>query len=198
MKIIKNDAYKSMIKELKELIYKSQKKVLKTMNNEIINLYFEIGKDIAIRQNENGWGKSIVDIVSKELENEFPGINGFSSVNLWRMRNFYLEYHDNKKLLSLAKDITWSNNVIIIIKCKDNLEREFYMRMTKKYGWSKRLLANYIEAKTYENYLLNQTNFDETLSEEQKEKAAFAIKDEYSFIFTKLNPEYSEQELEHN
>ena len=46
--------------------------------------------------------------------------------------------HDNKKLLSLAKDITWSNNVIIIIKCKDNLEREFYMRMTKKYGWSKR------------------------------------------------------------
>ncbi len=68
--------------------------------------------------------------------------------------------------------------------------------MTIRYGWTKRILANFIEAHTYEKYLLNQTNFDATLPEERKTQAKLAVKDEYSFDFAELSPEYSEHELE--
>ena len=81
-------------------------------------------------------------------------------------------------------------------KCKDDLQREFYIQMTKRYGWTKRILTNFIEAQTYEKYLLNQTNFDLTLPVEQRVQAKLAVKDEYTFDFAELSPEYSEHELE--
>ena len=74
------------------------------------------------------------------------------------MRSFYLEYKDNKKLSLLVREISWTNDYVIISKCKDEIEREFYMQMTKRFGWSKNILTNFIEIKTYEKYLSNQTN----------------------------------------
>ena len=71
----------------------------------------------------------------------------------------------------------------IMEKCKDQLEREFYIKMTKKYGWTKEVLINHIENRTYEKYLLNQTNFDETLPEKYVNQAKLAVKDEYIFDF---------------
>ncbi len=72
-------------------------------------------------------------------------------------------------LLNLApvvREISWSNSIAIMEKCKDDLQREFYIQMTKRFGWTKRILINFIEVKTYEKYLLNQTNFDLTIPEE--------------------------------
>ena len=94
------------------------------------------------------------------------------------------------------REISWSNNIVIMEKCKDELEREFYLQMTKRYGWTKRLLINFIEAQTYGKYLLNQTNFDVALPESRRVQAKLAIKDEYTFDFAELSPEYSEHELE--
>lgn len=94
------------------------------------------------------------------------------------------------------REISWSNNIIIMEKCKDDLQREFYIQMVKRYGWTKRILSNFIENKTYEKYLLNQTNFDLTLPEERKIQAKLAVKDEYTFDFAEMSPEYSEHELE--
>ena len=81
-------------------------------------------------------------------------------------------------------------------KCKDDLEKEFYIQMTIRYGWTKRVLTNFVETKTYEKYLLNQTNFELTLPKERMTQAKLAIKDEYTFDFAELSPEYSEHELE--
>ena len=81
-------------------------------------------------------------------------------------------------------------------KCKDPLEREFYIKATKKYGWTKDVLINQIENKTYEKYLLNQTNFDNTLPAEYKNQAKLAVKDEYMFDFLELSEKHSEKELE--
>ena len=94
------------------------------------------------------------------------------------------------------REISWSNNVVIMEKCKDDLQREFYIQMTKRYGWTKRVLTNFVEAQTYEKYLLNQTNFDLTLPADRRVQAKLAVKDEYSFDFAELSPEYSEYELE--
>lgn len=188
--------YEHLVNDLKELIQKKQYHVLQMINAETINLYWEIGEEIYRRQEENGWGKSIVQVLSKELQKEFPGAKGYSAANLWRMRNFYLTYRNSEKLISMVREISWSNNIIIMEKCKDDLQREFYIQMAKRYGWTKRVLINFVEAQTYEKYLLNQTNFDLTLPEERRMQAKLAVKDEYTFDFAELSPEYSEHELE--
>lgn len=188
--------YEPLVDDLKHLIQEKQYHVLKMINSETINLYWEIGEEIYRQQQENGWGKSIVQVLSKELQKEFPGAKGYSAANLWRMRNFYLTYCESEKLAPLVREISWSNNVVIMEKCKDDLQREFYIQMTKRYGWTKRVLTNFVEAQTYEKYLLNQTNFDVTLPAERRVQAKLAVKDEYTFDFAELSPEYSEHELE--
>ena len=94
------------------------------------------------------------------------------------------------------REISWINNIIIMEKCKDDSQREFYIQMTKRYGWTKRILTNFIETQTYEKYLLNQTKFDLTIPAERRVQAKLAVKDEYTFDFAELTPEYSEYELE--
>lgn len=188
--------YEPLVNDLKQLIQEKQYHVVQMINSETINLYWQIGGEIYRQQLKRGWGKSIVQVLSNELQKEFPGAKGYSAANLWRMRNFYLTYYESEKLAPLVREISWSNNVVIMEKCKDNLQREFYIQMAKRYGWTKRVLTNFIEAQTYEKYLLNQTNFDLTLSEERRMQAKLAVKDEYTFDFAELSPEYSEHELE--
>lgn len=79
----------------------------------------------------------------------FPGISGFSARNIWRMRDFYLAYHSKEKLTPLVAEISWTHNIVILEKCKNDLEREFYMRMTRKFGWTKNVLIHQIENRTY-------------------------------------------------
>ena len=192
-----NEDYKSFIGEIKDRIRSSQYEAMKAVNTTLINLYWGIGEEIYNQQQEKGWGKSIVEILAKELKKEFPDVQGFSERNLWNMRNFYVEYY-NSNLQPLVAEISWTKNIVIIEKCKESLKREFYIKMTKKYGWTKDVLINHIENKTYEKYLLNQTNFDKTLSEEYSNQAKLAVKDEYIFDLMELMDEHSERELENS
>jgi len=93
-------------------------------------------------------------------------------------------------------EISWSKNIVIMQKCKDPLQREFYIKMTKRYGWTKDVLINNIENKAFEKYLTNQTNFDETVPEKYRLQAKLAVKDEYNFDFIEMGLEHSEAELE--
>ena len=156
----------------------------------------EVGKEISNQQKQKGWGKSIVEILSKELQQEFPGIKGFSTANLWRMKNFYINYCENQKLAPLVREISWTKNVVILEKCKDDLEREFYIKMTKRYGWTKDVLINNLENKAYHKYLTNQTNFDDAVPQKYQFQAKLSVKDEYTFDFLEMGIEHSEAELE--
>ncbi len=151
---------------------------------------------IVERQKGGTWGKSVVELLAKDLRTEFPGIHGFSARNIWRMRGFYLSYKDNPKLPPLVAQIGWTHNHLILEKCKDNLEREFYIRMTRKYGWTKNVLIHQIENQSYEKTLLGQTNFDKALTPSQRSQAKLAVKDEYTFDFLELGEAHSERELE--
>ena len=188
--------YNSFIIDIKNKIRNSQYEAMKAVNKTLINLYWGIGKEIYNQQQEKGWGKSIVEVLAKEIKKEFPDVQGFSARNLWNMRIFYIEYKDNEILQPLVAEISWTKNIVIMEKCKEPLEREFYIKMTKKYGWTKDVLINQIENKSYEKYLLNQTNFDETLPEKYKNQAKLAVKDEYIFHFMELSEQHSEKELE--
>lgn len=123
-------------------------------------------------------------------------MKGFSSRNLWRMKDFYLSYRDSEKLTTLSTEISWSHNVAILSKCEDLLEREFYMRMSKKNSWSYRVLLNQIDNQNYEKTMISQTNFDKNLPEKIRPEARLAVKDEYTFDFLELGEEHSEYEIE--
>ena len=188
--------YTSFLQEIKEHVYQSQYEALKQVNRQLIQLYWTIGKSIVEKQKEYAWGKSVVESLSKDLEKEFVGVKGFSSSNLWRMKLFYETYNENIKLAPLVREIGWSHNILIMEKCKDELEREFYIQMTKKYGWTKSVLIHQVEGKSYERFLLNQTNFDKTLEEKYKHQAKLAVKDSYSFDFLGMSEDYGEREME--
>jgi predicted nuclease of restriction endonuclease-like (RecB) superfamily len=195
MGIIKSD-YETFLAEIKERIRQAQYDALKAVNKELIKLYWDIGKMIVEKQKKYGWGKSIVENLARDLQKEFPGMRGFSKDNLWRMRKFYLSYSGNEKLAPLVQEISWTHNIIIMERCKDDLEREFYIRMSRKFGWSKNVLIHHIENKTYEKTLSGQTSFEKTLPEKLKHQAKLAVKDEYTFDFLELTEEHSEMELE--
>ena len=196
MSAIVNAEYKTFFKEIKERIYKAQYDALKSVNRELINLYLDIGKSIVAKQENLGWGKAIVETLAKDLQKEFSGIQGFSSANLWRMRNFYLAYQKNEKLAPLVREISWTKNIIILERCKNNIRREFYIKATKKFGWTKDVLINQLEAGAFERYMANQTNFDKAVPEKYRHQAKLAVKDEYSFDFLEFGEEHSEKELE--
>lgn len=188
--------YVDFLGEIKERIRRAQYDALKAVNKELIALYWDIGRMIIERQNQYDWGKSVVENLAKDLQKEFSGILGFSKDNLWRMRKFYLQYKDNEKLAPMVQEIGWVHNIVIMECCEDVLEREFYIRMTKKFGWTKNVLIHQIDNKTYEKTMLNQTNFSKVLPEKIRNQAKLAVKDEYTFDFLELGEEHTELELE--
>jgi len=95
---------------------------------------------IVDRQEKEGWGRSVVKTLAADLQKEFSGVQGYSASGLWRIRNFYCIYHADEKLAPLVREIGWSHNIIIFEKCPDALTREFYIRMTRKFGWTKNVL----------------------------------------------------------
>ena len=191
MELVQQD----FIAEIKQKIRSAQYEALKVVNTQLVNLYWEIGKSIAEKQTE-GWGKAIVPELSKELQNEFPGVSGFSTTNLWLMAQFYTEYQSVEFLQPLVGEISWTKHVTILNKCKNNQERQFYILATRKFGWTKNILIHQIENKTFERQMLGQTNFKDVLPDTIKNQAVLAIKDEYTFDFLNLSAEYSESELE--
>lgn len=100
MKLKINAEYKIFVEEIKQRVRDSQCVALRAVNNELINLYWDIGKGIVEKQKKSRWGKSIVETLAKDLQKEFSGIQGFSAQNLWRMKQFYQTYNENKKTLT--------------------------------------------------------------------------------------------------
>ena len=188
--------YLNFKNEITARIRSAQYEALKAVNKEMIALYWEVGKRITEQQTALGWGKSVVENLSRDIQKEFPGIQGFGVRNMWDMARFYAEYQSNEILQPLVAEISWSKHIVILTKCKETRQRQFYILATKKYGWTKDVLINKIEAKTYENYLLGQSNFDNTLPDKIKNQAILALKDEYTFDLVGLAEEHSEYELE--
>jgi len=188
--------YAALLAKVKERVRSAQYAALKAVNQELVALYWDIGRLIEERQRGRTWGKSIVTNLAGDLQQEFPGIQGFSTQNLWYMRQFYRAYHGHEKLQPLVGEISWAKHLAILGKCKDPLEREFYIRMTKKFGWTKNVLIHQIENQSYEKTLLGQTNFNKTLTPKLRAQAKLAVRDEYTFDFLELGDEHSERELE--
>ena len=194
--VVNRGVYQSFRDDVLKRIRSAQYEAMRAVNKEMISLYWEIGRQITERQKALGWGKSVVENLSRDIQAEFPGIQGFGVSNLRDMARFYAEYQSNEILQPLVGEISWTKHILILTKCKDTQERRFYILATKRFGWTKNVLMHQIEGKAFENYLLGQSNYDQTLSENVKNQAVLALRDDYSLNFLELSDEHSERDLE--
>ena len=188
--------YGALLVAVKKRVRAAQYQALKAVNKELVGLYWDIGRMIVERQEDAQHGAAIAEHLAEDLRQEFPGVGGFSRRNIFYMREFYQAYRGQPKVQPLVAQIGWTHNLIILQRCSDPLEREFYLRMTRKFGWSKNVLIHQIDNQSFEKTLLGQTNFDRTLTPELQAQAKLAVKDEYTFDFLELGEEHSERELE--
>ena len=190
------EGYGALLGEIKERIRAAQYAALRAVNRELIDLYWDIGQLIVERQSGQTWGRAVVQNLAKDLQLEFPGVAGFSGPNLYRMRQFYEAYRGHEILSPLVREISWTKNLVILQRCSEDEEREFYLRRTQQFGWTKNVLIHQIENRTYEKTRLNQTSFDSALPEQTRDQAKLAVKDDYTFDFLELADEHSERQLE--
>jgi len=188
--------YHPFLKEILSKIQLARYEMLKTVSKQTVTLYWEIGKSVSEKVKSERWGKSVVEQLSKDLQTEHPGIRGFSARNIWNMKNFYEFYSSNEKLQPLVAEIGWTQNCLILEKCKDIQRIEYYLRKTKQMGWSKTDLIDKIHKHHFENQALAQNNFEVSISPELKAQVAWEFVDDYNIEL--LNPDLpiSEKELE--
>jgi len=194
-KLMTNE-YARLLAEVKERVRAAQYAAFRAVNKELVALYWDIGRMISKCQVTGMHGDAVVEQLATDLRMEFPGVGGFSRRNVFYMREFYIAYRDLPKVQPLVAQIGWTQNLIVLQRCRDPLQREFYVRMTKKFGWTKNVLIHQIDNQSYEKTLLGQTNFDKALTPELRAQAKLAVKDEYTFDFLELGEEHAERELE--
>lgn len=202
---VHSQEYIETLSELKQRIKESQLKAAIAVNKELIHLYWAIGKTIVGKQENSGWGSKIIEKLAKDLQNEFPGIEGFSRTNIFRMRAFYREYKivplpvgqiDELKHLGVLTQIPWSHNVILMEKLDSIEDRIWYANKTIEHGWSRDILATWIDSKLHKRAGKAITNFKDTLPAPQSDLAQQALKDPFIFDFLTLHKDHLEKDLE--
>ena len=117
--------------EVITLIQNSKINALKSVNSELIGLYWKIGEYISKKLERSEWGEGVVGKLADYINAKHPELKGYSDKNLWRMKQFYDTYKESK-LSALLRELSWTNNMLIISKSKTDKEREFYMQEKEK------------------------------------------------------------------
>jgi len=190
------DNYDDFFRKLKERIRSSQIKAALAVNQELILLYWHIGREILQRQKKEGWGAKVIDRLARDLKLEFPELTGFSPRNLNYMRSFAEAYPDETILHQLGAKIPWKHNCAILDKVKDPEQRVWYIQKTLENSWSRNVLIYQIDTDLYSRQGGALTNFQEVLPAHQSDLAQSLLKSEYNLAFLNLNDKALERDLE--
>ncbi len=188
--------YAELLTDLKERIETAQLRASRSVNRELVLLYWQIGRDILTRQERESWGTKVIDRLAADLKRAFPDTRGFSPRNLKYMRAFAETWPDEAIVQQLVAQIPWGHNVRILDYVKDPSRREWYVRATLQYGWSRDILVHQIESRLHERQGNAVTNFDATLPSPQSDLAQQITKDPYNFDFLMLGEKARERDLE--
>ena len=189
--------YAALLGDLKERIRSARLRAALAVNQELILLYWSIGRDILARQVDEGWGARVIDRLSADLRRGFPEMTGLSARNLKYMRAFAEAYPDLEVVQQVVARLPWGHNVRLVEAVKDQAERLWYARQAVEHGWSRNVLVHQVESGLFHRQGKAVTNFSRTLPSPQSELAQQLVKDPYSFDFLALGPEVSERQLEH-
>lgn len=197
--------YSKIFLNVKNTIAEAQIRAAAAANQELINLYWAIGKIMHSQQELAGWGSKFIEKLTIDIQNEFPGIEGFSRSNLFRMKAFYLAYPNclppvrqftDMSDLSILSRIPWAHNIVLIEKIKSAEERLWYAQKAIESGWSRNVLAMQIDSNLYKRQGKAITNFAKTLPSPQSDMAQQSLKDPYIFDFLTLQQDYAERDVE--
>jgi len=189
--------YIKFLNEIKSRIVTARIQAVRSVNKELIKLYWYIGKVIVQRQKKYKWGDSIVEALACDLKAAFPQVRGFSERNVWNMRRIYEEYKNKPFLQQLVAEIPWGHNLLIMEKVSGDKEREYYVKSSRDLGWSRNVLLNQIKAGAYEFSLKQKThNFPKALPMYLAEQADESMKSVYNLDFLDITKSVIERELE--
>ena len=175
-----------------DIIEHAKNRAIRAANAEMIQMYWDIGKYVSDSVEDGGWGKSIVEDFSDFLRRHYPSAKGFSPQNIWRMKQFYETYRDKEKLSPLVREISWSNNLLILSGCKTDEAKEFYLRLCARNGYSKRELERQIDSMLFERTMLSDAKNKQLIT---RSEGLAALRDAYVFEFLELPPEPKEKDL---
>ena len=178
--------------KLIEIIETSRNNALRKVNEELIRMYWLVGEYLSIESMKATFGDKYIDMISKEIQEMFPGIRGFNRRGLYRMKQFYELYRDNAIVSPLLTQLSWSNHLLIMSGCKSDVEREFYMRLCIKENYSKRELERQINSGYYDRYMLSK---EKLLPEPIKGLKENPFLDSYIIEFLDLPKNFKESDL---
>ncbi|MFT3970314.1 MAG: PDDEXK nuclease domain-containing protein [Micropruina sp.] len=188
--------YGEWLAELKNRIHAAQQRAAIAVNNELVELYWQIGNDILTRQAEHGWGAQVIDRLSLDLHASFPEMRGFSARNLKYMRAFAAAWPSPDFVQQPVARLPWGHNLVLLTKLKDRSQRLVYAEATLQFGWSRAVLVIQIERGVLEREGRAVTNFDRTLPAPASDLARQALKDPYKLDFLGLGEDAREREIE--
>lgn len=183
-KIINDDKYFKLLDKIKKDIINTRKKVLLNTNNELILMYYRIGKSLIAN---NKYGSNFINNLSKDLKLEFPDTNGFSARNLRYMQKFAREFDYDSILQHDVAKLPWGIVISVMDKVKNQEERLWYSEKALENLWTRTELEHQIATGLYSRQALldnKVSNYTKTLPKEMGKKALEMLKDPYIFDIT--------------
>ncbi len=180
--------------EITQLIQAARHRAVQAVNTALIELYWQVGQFISRKIAQAEWGDGVVAQLAEHLARTQPGLRGFTSRNLFRMRQFYEAYRDDEKVSPLVTQLPWSHNLIILSQSKRPEEREFYLRLAIREQWSKRELERQFKTALFERTVLNPVKVTPLVSQIHPD-AMSVFKDSYLVEFLDLPQGHAEADL---
>jgi predicted nuclease of restriction endonuclease-like (RecB) superfamily len=186
--------YAAWLADVKARVQAAQQRAALAVNKELLQLYWQMGRDLSDRRRE--WGSGVIDSVSADLRAAFPEMQGFSPSNLRYMRAFAEAWPDNTIHQQPVGELPWGHNVVLLTRLKNRAERLAYAQAALTHGWSRNVLDHHIDLRTVERSGKATTNFERQLPKPQSDLARESLKDPYRFDFLSLGAEAHEREIE--
>ena len=183
--------------EIVKMVENRRNNAFRKVNEELVSLYWDFGKYISEKVNDGNWGERIIDKLVEFMKREYPTLKGVNRPGIYRMKQFYETYKDYEIVSTLLRQISWSNNIIILSSTKSIEEKEFYIRMCIKNNYSARELDRQISSGYFYRYMLSDGKANESIEKTTGEEdyPNTRILDTYSLEFLDLPNEYSEKDL---
>ena len=188
--------YKDFIEEIKENIQKQRYQIVRQANVNMICMYWQIGKMIVQKQEDEGWGTKVIDRISFDLKKAFPDMKGFSTRNIKYMQKFATTWNDETIVQQLVAQLPWGTNIVLLDKLSSQEERIWYAQKALENGWSRNILAFQIEAGLYLRTGKSVNNFQTALPPTDSDMVNQIFKDPYLFDFLGMDEPRREVELE--
>ncbi|MCY7287118.1 MAG: PDDEXK nuclease domain-containing protein [Cryobacterium sp.] len=191
------DGYPEFLGSLKLRVSEAQVRAQRTVNTQLIELYWSIGRSILSEQDKQGWGAGVMDRLAHDLRAEFPKMTGLSRSNQFYMRAFAAAWTEELPIVQQAVgQLPWGHITVLLDKLEDIDTRAWYAAASVKNGWSRNVLLNQIKNRTLERTGAAPSNFSAELAPADSDLARQIAKDPYVFDFLELTEDAAERDLE--